>query len=227
MPLGLRDYLRDREARRNWSLTAQDGIVGTAGILLGFTGAGATQGTLIVAGTAATVAGMLTTGGAKWSETAAERDAERRAIRDERREIRQQRETEREELIRYYRGKGLSENLAEQVSDELMRCAPLRAGLESEYGILELTSRADAALAGAGAAIAYALGAMIPFLIVYFLPLSMEMWVIVISVIFSLILTSVIGASAGHMDIGRTMQRSLLVGLVTIFVSYVVGQFAF
>ena len=105
--------------------------------------------------------------------------------------------------------------------------APLRAGLESEYGLLELTSRADVALAGIGASIAYALGAVIPFLIVYFLPVDMEMWVIVISVIFSLVLTSIIGAHAGHMDVGRTMQRSLLVGLVTIFVSYLVGQFAF
>lgn len=227
MSAALQEYLRDREARRNWSLTAQDGIVGTAGILLGFTGAGATQGTLVVAGVAATVAGMLTTGGAKWSETASERDAELRAMRVERREIRQQPDAEKDELASYYRRKGLDDALAAQVADVLMRRAPLRAGLESEYGMLELTSRADVILSGVGAAIAYALGAVIPFLIVYFLPVSMEMWVIVVSVIFSLVLTSIVGARAGHMDIARTMQRSLLVGLVTIFVSYLVGQLAF
>ena len=67
-------YLGDLQSRRTWSLAAQDGIISTAGILLGFNGAGASEATLMLAGTAAIVAGMLTAGGAKWSEMAAERE---------------------------------------------------------------------------------------------------------------------------------------------------------
>jgi hypothetical protein len=46
----LQDYLGDGDSRRGWALCAQDGIISTAGILLGFVGAGADEETLLVAG---------------------------------------------------------------------------------------------------------------------------------------------------------------------------------
>lgn len=223
----LGQYVQDRQSRRTWSLAAQDGIIGTAGILLGFTGAGAGESTLIVAGTAATVAGMLTTGGAKWSESATEREAQLRAIDDERIEYRLQRDVEQSELANHYVRKGLSPDLAAQVANELMIRSPLRAALESEHGILKLTSRAEVVFSGISSAISYALGAAIPFAIAYFLPVDIEMRVVVLSVLVSLSLTSIVGARAGHMDVSNTILRALVVGSVTITVSYLVGQIAF
>ena len=70
----------DPQSRRSWSLAGQDGCISTAGLLLGFAGAGVSQYTLLVAGTSAIVAGMLTAGGAKWAEAAAERDAQLRRL---------------------------------------------------------------------------------------------------------------------------------------------------
>ena len=223
----LNQYLHDRQSRRTWSLAGQDGIIGTAGILLGFTGAGAGEATLVVAGTAATVAGMLTTGGAKWSETAAEREAQLKAIDEEKTELKQQPDVERIELIHYYERKGLTRHLATLVSDELMMRSPLKAALESEHGMLKLTSRAEVIFSGVGSSIAYALGAVIPFAIAYYLPVNIEIWVIVFSVLVSLSLISIVGAHAGHMDVSRTILRSIVVASVTIIVSYLVGQIAF
>ncbi|QNP44030.1 hypothetical protein H9L15_05455 [Sphingomonas daechungensis] len=40
----LRDYFQERSSRRAWALAAQDGIIATASILLGFAGAGAGTG---------------------------------------------------------------------------------------------------------------------------------------------------------------------------------------
>jgi VIT1/CCC1 family predicted Fe2+/Mn2+ transporter len=223
LPGELGDYLADPQTRRTWALAAQDGIISTAGILLGFTGAGADQATLVVAGTAAIVAGMLTAGGAKWSETAAEREAQLRAIDEERLVIRQERGTVREELVANYEEKGLDTELAELVADELMIRSPLKAALESEHGILRLISRAEVVISGLGSALAYGLGAVVPFAIAYYLPVSIEVWVIVFSVLVSLSLISVVGARAGRMDVSRTILRTLIVGSVTIIVSYLVG----
>ena len=223
----LGQYLSDPQTRRTWSLAAQDGIISTAGILLGFTGAGASEGTLVVAGTAAIVAGMLTAGGAKWSETAAEREAQLGAIEHERSELREQPDAERAELIDYYEEKGLGEDLATEVADELMVRSPLKASLEREHGILRLISRAEVVISGIGSALAFGLGAAVPFAIAYYLPVSVEMWVIVFSVLLSLSLISIVGARAGHMDVSRTILRTLLVASVTIVVSYLVGQIAF
>lgn len=224
LPGELGDYLEDPQTRRTWALAAQDGIISTAGILLGFTGAGADQATLVVAGTSAIVAGMLTAGGAKWSETASELEAQLRAIDDERLVIRHERGLVREELVAHYEEKGLDTDLAEMVADELMIRSPLKAALESEHGILRLISRAEVVISGVGSALAYGLGAAVPFAIAYYLPVSIEMWVIVFSVLVSLSVISVVGARAGRMDVSRTILRTLIVGFVTIIVSYLVGS---
>lgn len=220
-------YLADSQTRRDWALAAQDGIISTAGILLGFTGAGAGERILIVAGTAAIVAGMLTAGGAKWCETAAEREAEQTAIADERRAYRAQRGVERAELVAHYTEKGLSRELAEEVADTLMRRSPLKAALESEHGIVRLTSHADVAISGIGAAAAFGLGGALPLAIAWYLPVDIETWVIVTSVLVSLSLISVVGARAGRMNVSRTIRRTLIVASLTIVVSYLVGQMAF
>lgn len=221
------DYLTDAQTRRTWALEAQDGIISTAGILLGFSGAGASEATLAVAGTAAIVAGMLTAGGAKWSETAAEREAELSALAEARAALETQPAAERAELIAHYEAKGLDPVLAAEVADALMRRSPLKAALESEHGIVRMTSRAAVAISGFGSALAYGLGAAIPFAIAYFVPMSIELGLILFAVLVSLALISVVGARAGRMDVGRTMIRTLLVASVTITVSYVVGGAVF
>jgi VIT1/CCC1 family predicted Fe2+/Mn2+ transporter len=223
----LSQFLQDPQSRRSWSLAGQDGCISTAGLLLGFAGAGVSQGTLLVAGTAAIVAGMLTAGGAKWAEAAAERDAQLRALATERHEVRHQRDTERAELADYYEDKGLSPSLAARVARQLMIRAPLRAGLEAEHGVTQIVSPAIAATAGITSGIAYAAGALCPFLIAWYLPVDIEVWVIAVAVVITLILTSLIGAHAGRMDVRRTLARSLAVAGVTITVSYLVGQLAF
>lgn len=50
-------------------------LKGTAGILEGFAGAGASHTTLLTAATSATIAGMLGASGSEWAEAAAEREA--------------------------------------------------------------------------------------------------------------------------------------------------------
>jgi VIT1/CCC1 family predicted Fe2+/Mn2+ transporter len=223
----LRDYLGDSDSRRGWALSAQDGIISTAGILLGFVGAGADEETLLVAGQAAIVAGMLTAGGAKWSETATRRAAELKAIADERASHRtegaSEAAAERAGLVAYYVKKGLAPALAAEVADELLIRSPLKAALEAEHGIVRLTSVGEELITGAGAAVAYGCGAAVPLLIAWYVPLRIELMLVLFSVIVSLVMVSVAGARAGGMDVWRTILRTLIVAAVTIGISYTVG----
>ena len=43
----------------------------------------------------------------------------------------------------------------------------------------------------------------------------------------SLVVTSVVGARTGHMHVGRTVARTLAVGLGTLAISYALGQAIF
>lgn len=219
--------LTDPKSLRTWSLAAKDGIIATAGILLGFTGAGASDRTLLLAATASTVAGMLSAGGAEWAAAAAEREAQLNALEEERADFENQPTVEYAEIVTYYEGKGLSSDLAIEVASQLIICAPLKAQLESEHGILKLISRAEVLMSGIGSTLAYALGAAIPFAMTFLLPVSIETWVIVAAVLVSLTLISIAGARAGHMDVSNTIRRTLIVGLGTIAISYFVGQIAF
>ena len=219
--------LTEPKSLRTWSLAAKDGIIATAGILLGFTGAGASDTTLLMAATASTVVGMLSAGGAEWSASAAEREAQLSALAEEQADFESQPTVEYAEIVTYYEGKGLSPDLAIEVASQLIVCAPMNAQLESEHGILKLMSRREVYLSGAGSGIAYALGAAIPFAMTFLLPVNIETWVIVFAVIVSLTLISIAGARAGRMNVSHTIRRTLIVGIGTIAISYFVGQIAF
>jgi VIT1/CCC1 family predicted Fe2+/Mn2+ transporter len=227
-PLGwLRAAVTDRESQRSWTQIANDGIIATAGILEGFSGAGASNRTLITAATTATVVGMLSVGGAEWAEAAAEREAQLAAADEEAAQIVSQPEVEHAELVAYYEEKGLTPQLAHEVADQLMARDAVDAQLESEHGILEITSRAETVRAGIGSAIAYLLGAAIPLIITVVVPVTAESWVILSAVFISLIVTSSIGARTGHMNLSHALSRALTVGLGTMAVSYLVGSLIF
>jgi VIT1/CCC1 family predicted Fe2+/Mn2+ transporter len=227
-PLGwLRAVVADQESFRSWTQIANDGIIATAGILEGFTGAGASNRTLITAATTATIVGMLSVGGAEWAEAAAEREAQLAAADEEAAEIARQPDVEHAELVAYYEAKGLTPRLAGEVADQLMATDAVDAQLESEHGILEITSRGETVQAGVGAAIAYLFGAAIPLIITVVVPVSAESWVILAAVFVSLIVTSSIGARTGRMKLRRVLARALAVGLGTMVISYVVGSLIF
>ena len=223
----IRAVLTDDASLRSWTAVANDGIIATAGILEGFAGAGANDQALLVAATVATIAGLLAAGGAKWAEVDAEREARLQAARDEAASLATSPDAELAELIAYYEAKGLSPGLARQVAEELSAHDALAAQLESEHGFLDEITTADAIVAGLGAAIAYRIGASIPLLITLFAPVAIEGWAIVAAVSVSLVVTSIVGARTGNMHVGRTIARTLAVGLGTLTISYALGQLIF
>jgi len=223
----MRAAVTDPNSLRPWSVVANDGIIATAGILEGFSGAGASHATLVTAATSATIAGMLSAGGSEWAEAAAEREAHLTAVEEETVDRALQPDVELAELVAYYQAKGLGAELAHKVADELMARDALDAQLESEHGILEVKSRVDVVRAGVGSAVAYALGAAIPLLITVNSPVTAEAWTILVAVLLSLTLTSIVGARTGHMNLRRTLTRTLVVGFWTMGVSYLVGKLLF
>jgi vacuolar iron transporter family protein len=223
----IRGVLTDGASLRAWTAVANDGIIATAGILEGFAGAGATDRALATVATVATITGMLAAGGAKWAEIDAEREAHLQVLADEAASLAERPEAELDELTAYYEAKGLAPELAREVARQLSDHNALAAQLESEHGILDVITKADAIVAGIGAAIAYLIGAAIPLLITLFAPVAIETWAIVAAVVVSLIVTSIVGARTGHMHVGRTVARTLAVGLGTLAISYTLGQLIF
>lgn len=219
--------LTDRASLLTWSIIANDGIIATAGLLEGFAGAGADDRVLLIAATAATLAGMLAVGGVEWMESSVEREAQLSLVAEEQREIDADPERELADLAVYYEERGVSPELAGQVAAQLMAHDPLAAQLDSEHGIRQVTSIGDTVLAGVGGALAFGLGALIPLLITLMFPVGIEAVAIVVAVVISLSLTAVVTARLGETPLWRTLLRSLLVGVGTLLVSYAVGALLF
>lgn len=204
-------------------IDANDGIVATASLLQGFASAGAGDRLLLFTATAATIAGGLSAGGAKWAEVAAEREAEQRLAREESAELEADLHGELTELAAHWEAKGLTPETARKVAEELTAHDAVGAQLEAEYGIDELMTPMAPVWSGVSAAIAFMLGAAIPLLITWLVPVQIEDTVIVVAVIASLTLTSIIAARAGHLVLRRVLLRSLAVGIGTMSVSYLAG----
>jgi len=218
------EWLRDPGTRRGWIIDANDGIIATAGLLQGFAGAGAGDRLLLFTATAATIAGGLSTGGAKWAEDASEREAQLSIARLEQSELESDPATEMEELAEHWRERGLEPELARVVAERMTEHDALAAQLESEYGFDEPMPAAIPVLSGTTTCLAFVTGALIPLLITYYAPVEIETWAIIIAVAIALTLTSIVSARAAHLSATRTIGRSLTVGGLTLLVSYLAGE---
>jgi VIT1/CCC1 family predicted Fe2+/Mn2+ transporter len=212
----------DRERIRAMTVDANDGIIATAGIVEGFSGAGANLVTLIIAAVSAMIAGTIALAGAKYAEAAGDRDAELSLMEEERRQLALSPEEEFTELTEHYQARGLSIELAEQVAAELTASDALGAHLRAEHGLSasDITRPAPVAVL---AGVCFALGSGVPLLAILIVPADHRaLWTLVV-VSIALVITSVIAARSGRVSVGRTVGRALAIGIGTMLLTLGAG----
>lgn len=216
----------DLSGRLNWLragvLGANDGIVSTAGLVVGVAGATTDRTTILAAGVVGLVAGSLSMAGGEYASVSTQRDTEKAALRLEAQELRDMPEAEEQELAGIYRDKGLSDELAARVARELTEQDALRAHAEAELQIDpdNLTSPWQAAWASL---VAFAVGALIPVIAIVVPPTAWRVWACAVAVLVGLVLTGAISARLGSSHVGRAVRRNVVVGSLTMFVTYYVG----
>lgn len=220
----LRARFRDTSAYRSWTIEANDGIIATAGLLFGFAGAGASNRVLLFTAAAATIAGGLSVGGASWAEEAAERDAQLLYAQRERHDLATDPHGELEELTRHWEARGLTPSTAEEVARQLTAHDALAAQLEWEYSFDKPMSATFPIWFGVGAGLAYMIGALVPLLITYFAPVDVEPWAILAAVLITLVLSSLVASRKGELLPRPMLARTLVVGVLTLAVSYAAGE---
>lgn len=215
-------------ARLNWLragvLGANDGIISTAGLVVGVAGATASSTTILIAGLAGLVAGSLSMAGGEYVSVSSQRDAEIAILEKERRELAEQPELELEELAGLYQHKGLSADLAHRVAEELTAKDALRAHAEAELGIDadERTSPTNAAIASM---ISFAVGALLPLLAMVLTPTAFRLPVTTVAVLLAVAVTGAVSARLGQAPPLRAVLRNIVVGALAMGLTYVVGRF--
>ena len=213
--------------RLNWLragvLGANDGIVSTAGIVMGVAGATVESGPILIAGVAALVAGSISMAGGEYASVSAQRDSEIAALAKERKELKDNPEGELLELTQYYRNRGISEALSIQIAKELSATDPVRAHAEGELGISsdEHVSPRAAAVASF---IAFALGSMLPIVAIAGPWVDYREIATVGSVVVALALTGFFGAKIGKAKPLRAVIRNVVVSLLTMGIAFAIGS---
>jgi vacuolar iron transporter family protein len=214
-------------SRLNWLragvLGANDGIVSTAGIVVGVAGATGDRHTILIAGVAGLFAGALSMAAGEYVSVSTQRDTEQALLAKERRELLEEPEEELAELAYMYEQKGLSPELAIRVAEELTERDALAAHAEVELGI-DPGDLANPWHAAWASMTAFTVGALLPLLTITLASASTRLWVTVGSVVAALALTGYVSAWMGEADPRRAVLRNVGGGLLAMLVTYLIGQ---
>ena len=178
--------------RLNWLragvLGANDGIVSTAGLVVGVAAATTAAAVILTAGLAGLVAGAVSMALGEYVSVSTQRDTQRALLEKERQDLAEMPEAELEELAVLYAAKGLTAQTARQVAIELTEGDALAAHVDIELGINpdELSNPWQAALSSA---VAFTLGALVPLIAILLLPKEVRVPMTFFSVLVALAVT--------------------------------------
>ncbi|WP_335987266.1 VIT1/CCC1 transporter family protein [Glycomyces sp. MUSA5-2] len=213
--------------RLNWLragvLGANDGIVSTAGIVIGVAGATTDRSTILVSGVAGLVAGAFSMAGGEYTSVSTQRDTEATLVAAERRELDQDPQAAEDELTTNLERRGLSAETARAAARELSARNPLRAHAAVEFGLDpdDLTNPWHAALSSF---ISFTCGALLPLLAITLLPDGVRVWGCAVAVVAALAVTGWTSATLGGAPRRPAMLRIMAVGAATMVVTYAVGS---
>lgn len=204
-------------------LGANDGIVSTAGVVLGVAGATTDKQPVLIAGVAALVAGAVSMALGEYVSVSSQRDSERALVEKERRELLETPDAELEELIGLYQERGLSRATATTVAEELTAKDALRAHLDVELGI-DPDEFVSPTVAAVSSAISFVVGGLLPVLAVVLAPGSWRVQITYVAVLLALAVTGALGARMGGAPAGRASLRVVVGGAVGLLLTFYVGR---
>jgi VIT1/CCC1 family predicted Fe2+/Mn2+ transporter len=214
-------------ARLNWLragvLGANDGIVSTAGLVVGVAGATSARGPILTAGLAGLVAGAVSMALGEYVSVSSQRDTERMLLAKERQELEEDPAAELQELADIYVSKGLSVATAQLVAEELTANDPFTAHVDAELGIdpEALTNPWQAAISSA---VSFTLGALLPVLAIVLPTPSTRGPITFAVVLIALAITGSVSATVGGSGRRAAVTRVVLGGALAMIVTYAVGQ---
>jgi VIT1/CCC1 family predicted Fe2+/Mn2+ transporter len=217
----------DLAARLNWLragvLGANDGIVSTAGLVVGVAGATTDRSAILVAGLAGLVAGALSMAGGEYVSVSTQADTEQAALDLERWELENLPDDELEELTAIYEAKGLDRALAQQVAMNLTEKDALAAHAEAELGI-DPDERTNPWHAAWSSMISFVVGALLPLLAITLPPVGWRVPVTFVAVTAALALTGLVSARLGEAPRRPAVLRNVGIGLLAMVVTFGVGS---
>jgi VIT1/CCC1 family predicted Fe2+/Mn2+ transporter len=204
-------------------LGANDGIVSTAGLVIGVAAASSSRTAVVTAGVAGVVAGAISMAAGEFVSVSTQRDTEEADLRIEAAALEAHPEAEQRELALIYERRGLTPDLASEVAHQLMAHDQLEAHARDELGITEI-AQARPFQAAWTSALAFTAGAAAPLLSIALLPTPARIPATVLVALTALLLLGALGARAGGAPWRRASMRVVTWSSVAMGLTYGIGR---
>jgi vacuolar iron transporter family protein len=204
-------------------LGANDGIVSTAGIVIGVAAATAERGPVLTAGIAGLAAGALSMAVGEYVSVSTQRDTERALLETETQELKLQPDAELDELAALYEARGLSAETARQAATELTAHNPLAAHAELELR-LDPEQLTNPWLAAISSAVSFTIGALLPLIAILLPPASTRIAITVAAVLLALALTGWVAARLGGAKPLLPILRVTIGGALAMAITFGIGH---
>jgi VIT1/CCC1 family predicted Fe2+/Mn2+ transporter len=204
-------------------LGSNDAIVSSASLMIGVAASSASKEAILVAGVAGLVAGSMSMAVGEYVSVSAQRDAEQADIEREKRELTGQPHAELHELAMIYVKRGLENELAMKVAEQLSAHDRLGAHMRDELGI-DQASLARPMQAAWISALSFASFAAVPIAALLVAPAALRIPVIAAVSLVSLAALGAFGGHLGGAPLGRALLRVTLGGALAMAVTAAIGR---
>lgn len=203
-------------------LGANDGILSTSSLILGVAAASGSHGSVLIAGISGLVAGAMSMAAGEYVSVSSQADSEQADVARERQEISQDKGKERDELTDIYVKRGLDQDLAAKVSQQLMAHDALGAHTRDELGISDATSARPIQAALTSAA-SFSIGAALPLLMVILVPTGLLVEAVAAASLLFLAVLGAVGAWTGGASMVKAAIRVTFWGALAMAVTAGIG----
>ncbi len=203
-------------------LGANDGIVSTASLIVGIAAAHAEHQEILLTGIAGLVAGAMSMAAGEYVSVSSQADTEKSDLDRERKELLSNDQHEQQELQAIYEARGIDALLAEQVAKQLMAHDALGAHARDELGISD-SGAARPIQAALTSAATFAVGAVLPLLIVLIFPVTHLVFIVSAASLLFLALLGLLAAYVGGSSLFKGAFRVTFWGAMAMGLTAGVG----
>ena len=204
-------------------LGSNDGILTVVGVLFSVAAATTNQFTIFIAGLSDLIACAFSMASGEYASVSTQKDTERAAVAQEAELLKTDYAGEQALVQEFYQKRGVSAETALAIAKDLMSKNALETLVEVRYDIklghyMNPWNAAFSSLFSASA------GGVFPLVAMTFLPVAWQWPGTIIAVLLSVALTGFLSAKLGHGLVKTAVIRNIIVGIITMFIHYYVGQ---
>ena len=203
-------------------LGSNDGILTVVGVLFSVAVATTDQFTIFIAGLSDLLACAFSMAAGEYASVSTQKDAEKAAVAKEKQLLKTDFSSELATVKMFYVERGVSEQTAALIAQDLMSKKPLETIISIKYNLNlgQYMNPWNAALSPLAPA---SIGGTFPLAAMTLSPVQYQWRATILAVCVSVALTGYLSAKLGNGMVKTAILRNLIVGIITMIIHYTVG----